>query len=59
MLLKNKSIIITGAGKGIGKSIAMLAGKNGAKVGLIGRSNSIKKTNKELISMGIDSIFSI
>ena len=42
MKLENKAIIVTGASKGIGKEIAILLAKNGAKV-IINHSNSEKE----------------
>ncbi len=48
MLLKGKNIVITGSGRGIGKTIAKMCAKEGANVGLISRTeeqlNSTKKS---------------
>ncbi len=44
MTLKSKVIIVTGASKGIGKSIAQLFHSKGANVCLISRSRLLKKT---------------
>ena len=44
MSLKSKVVIVTGASKGIGKSIAQLFHSKGANVCLISRSRSLKKT---------------
>ena len=38
MLLDTKIIIITGAGRGIGRSVAIACAKEGAKLGLTARS---------------------
>ena len=43
MLLKNKNIVITGSGRGIGKSIALDCAKEGANVGLTART--VKELN--------------
>ncbi|MEJ2250141.1 MAG: SDR family NAD(P)-dependent oxidoreductase [Candidatus Lokiarchaeota archaeon] len=56
MLLKDKNIVITGSGRGIGKSIALASAKEGANIGLTSRSlseleqvkNKIKKINPNL-----------
>ena len=45
MTLQNKVIIITGSSRGIGKEVAMLLAKNGAKV-IINYSNSEDEANK-------------
>jgi NAD(P)-dependent dehydrogenase (short-subunit alcohol dehydrogenase family) len=38
MILKNKNIVITGSGRGIGKSIALDCAKEGANIGLTART---------------------
>jgi 3-oxoacyl-[acyl-carrier protein] reductase len=38
MILKNKNIVITGSGRGIGKSIALDCAKEGANIGLTSRT---------------------
>ena len=49
MLLKGKNIIITGAGRGIGKSIAIVCAKEGANLGLMSRTlEELNKTKKEV-----------
>ncbi|CAH8285535.1 3-oxoacyl-[acyl-carrier protein] reductase [Mariniflexile fucanivorans] len=45
MKLENKVILVTGASKGIGKEIAILLAKNGAKV-IVNHSNSEKEANE-------------
>ncbi len=44
MKVKDKVVIVTGASKGIGKEIAILLAKNGAKV-VVNYSNSEKEAN--------------
>lgn len=49
MLLKGKNIVITGAGRGIGKAIAIACAKEGANVGLISRTiDELNATKKEI-----------
>lgn len=56
MILKNKNIVITGSGRGIGKHVALLCAKEGANIGLTSRTLSelnnvksqIEKTNSEV-----------
>ena len=56
--LKNKVILITGASKGIGKSISTKLAQNGAKVVLLSRSiKELKKVHEELKSAGLQSIY--
>jgi 3-oxoacyl-[acyl-carrier protein] reductase len=53
MILKGKNVIITGAGRGIGKSVAIACAREGANVGLIARTieelNEVKNT---IINLG-------
>ncbi len=35
MLLKNKNIVITGSGRGIGRAVAIACAKEGANIGLV------------------------
>ena len=56
--LKNKVILITGASKGIGKSISTKLAQNGAKVVLLSRSiEELKKVHEELKSAGLQSVY--
>ncbi|MHA1706746.1 MAG: SDR family NAD(P)-dependent oxidoreductase, partial [Promethearchaeota archaeon] len=48
MLLEGKNIVLTGAGRGIGKHVAIAYGKEGANLGLIARTESeLNDTKKE------------
>ena len=50
--LKNKSILITGSSKGIGKAIAFQCAEHGAKVIISSRKlNICEQTADEIISM--------
>jgi 3-oxoacyl-[acyl-carrier protein] reductase len=52
MLLKGKNIIITGSGRGIGKSVAIACAKEGANVGLISRTlEELEKTEQEILDL--------
>jgi len=56
--LKNKIILITGASKGIGKSISTKLAQNGAKVVLLSRSiEELKKVHEELKNAGLQSVY--
>ncbi|SCW77963.1 NAD(P)-dependent dehydrogenase, short-chain alcohol dehydrogenase family [Sphingobium faniae] len=50
--LQDKSIIVTGAGKGIGRSAALTFAKEGASVALAGRTRSSLEETAELIRGG-------
>ena len=44
MLLKDKNIVITGSGRGIGKAVAIAFAKEGANIGLT--SKTLEQLNK-------------
>lgn len=47
--LENKSVIVTGGSKGIGKDIAISFAENGAKVVIVGRNeDALRQTTDEL-----------
>jgi 3-oxoacyl-[acyl-carrier protein] reductase len=50
MNLENKVIIVTGSSKGIGKEVAILLAKNGAKI-IVNHSNSDNEANKTVQSI--------
>jgi len=49
MLLKSKNIIITGAGRGIGRHIALMCAKEGASLGLAARTLEQLEITKKMI----------
>ncbi len=52
--LKGKNAIITGASKGIGKSIAMILAEEGVNVAICARGKeALKSTEKELLEKGV------
>lgn len=58
MKLENKTIIVTGSGRGIGRYIAKRLGREGANIVLTARTEEdIKKVGKEIKSEGGESIF--
>lgn len=51
--LEGKSILVTGASSGIGRSIALLCSKSGAKVFITARrEDCLKETLSEMQNMG-------
>ncbi len=58
MKLENKTIIVTGSGRGIGRYIAKRLGREGANIVLTARTEEdIKKVGEEIKSEGGESIF--
>ena len=55
MLLKDKNIVITGAGRGIGKAVAVAFSKEGANLGLMSRTiEELEQTKKEIEALSLD-----
>ena len=55
MLLKDKNIVITGAGRGIGKNFAIAFAKEGANLGLISRTlEELEQTKKEIEEISLN-----
>jgi len=55
MLLKNKNVVITGSGRGIGKAVAIACAKEGANVGLTSRTQKeLDQTKKEILDANPD-----
>lgn len=53
MLLKGKNVVITGAGRGIGKAIALVCAEEGANLGLVARTiEELNNTKKEAEDLG-------
>ena len=52
MLLKGKNIIVTGSGRGIGKSVAIACAKEGANIGLISRTlDELEDTKQKILDL--------
>ena len=55
MLLEKKNIIITGSGRGIGKSVAIACAKEGANVGLTARTlEELNEVKDEIAKLGAE-----
>jgi len=55
MLLKDKNIVITGAGRGIGKAVAIACAKEGANLGLISRTlEELEQTKQEIEELSLN-----
>jgi len=55
MLLKGKNIVITGAGRGIGRAVAIACAKEGANVGLTSRTiEQLNAVKEEIEGLGTD-----
>lgn len=57
MLLKDKNVIITGAGRGIGQYVAIACAKEGASLGLAARTlEQLNNTKKLIDDLQIDGV---
>jgi NAD(P)-dependent dehydrogenase (short-subunit alcohol dehydrogenase family) len=57
MKLDGKVALVTGAGSGIGKAAALLMGKEGAKVGVLGRTEQeLEETVREIENNGSEAL---
>ena len=52
MLLKGKKILITGAARGIGRTMALMMSDEGADLGLVDQNPSVEKTAEEVRKKG-------
>ena len=53
MLLKGKNLVITGAGRGIGRAVALACAKEGANIGLTSRTlEQLNNVKKEIEALG-------
>jgi 3-oxoacyl-[acyl-carrier protein] reductase len=58
--LQGKNAIVTGAGKGIGKAIAIALAKEGVQVGLIARtSKDLETVAAEITALGVKAAFAV
>ncbi len=55
-MIKNQTAIITGASRGIGKEMARQFAQKGVKLSILGSSDDIHQTKKELENEGYDNI---
>jgi 3-oxoacyl-[acyl-carrier protein] reductase len=57
MKLKDKILLVTGAGQGIGRAVAVLAAREGARVALIERNETTgRKTADQIRSLGAEGL---
>jgi len=55
MLLKGKTVVITGSGRGIGKSVALACAYEGANIGLVARTlDELNEVKEEIINLSTD-----
>ena len=55
MLLKGKTVVITGSGRGIGKSVAIACAKEGANIGLTARTlDELNEVKDEILKLGTE-----
>jgi len=55
MMLKGKNIVITGAGRGIGRAVAIACAKEGANLGLTSRTlEQLNAVKEEIEDLGVD-----
>ena len=60
MDLKNKNVIITGGGRGLGKAVALILAKEGANIAITGRNEeNLKNTVEELKALGVNAAYSV
>jgi len=56
MKLKNKVAIVTGAGQGIGRAIALALAREGAKVVVSDINNKVREVAKQIESFGVEAL---
>ncbi len=60
MDIKGKNAIITGAGKGLGKAVALVLAKEGVNVAITGRNEeNLKNTVQEIKNLGVNSAYAV
>lgn len=58
-MIKNQIAIVTGASRGIGKEIALKLAKEGAKLTLVGSSQDVLQSAKELNDQGFPDVIAV